>query len=63
MNISIGQPDSRIAPAYCSSNYKYLDQLLQTVKNETFVLNLVFKGFVQTSIPLPISIFYAKEGL
>ena len=35
-------------------------QLLQTVKNETTVLNLVFKGFLQTSIPPLISIFYAR---
>ena len=30
------------------------------VKNETTVLNLVFKEFLQTSIPPPISVLYAK---
>ena len=55
--------DSRLAPAYFSPNYKYFDQLLQTVKNETTVLNLVFKGFLQTSIPPLISIFYPIEGI
>ena len=37
--------DDRLAPAYFSPNCKYFDQLLQTVKNESTVLNLVFKGF------------------
>ena len=53
--------DGRLALAYFSPNYKYFDQVLQTVKNETTVLNLVFKGFLQTSIPPLISILYAKE--
>ena len=53
--------DGRLAPAYFSPSYKYFDQLLH--KNETTVLNLVFKGFLQTSIPPIISIFYAKEGV
>ena len=52
---------SYYSPAYFAPNYKYFDQLLQTVKNETTVLNLAFKGFLQTSIPPLISIFYAKE--
>ena len=39
------EQDSRLARAYFSPNYKYFDQLVQTVKNETTVLNLVFKGF------------------
>ena len=34
--------DVRLAPAYFLPNYKYFDQLLQTVKNKTTVLNLVF---------------------
>ena len=38
--------DGRLAPAYLSRNYKYFDQLLQTVKNKTTVLNLVFKDFL-----------------
>ena len=37
--------NSRLAPTYFSPNYKFFDQLLQTVKNETAVLNLVFEGF------------------
>ena len=55
--------DGRLAPAYFPPSYKYFDQLLQTVENETTVLNLVFKGFLQTSIPSLISILYAKEGV
>ena len=54
------QQDGRLAPAYFSPNYKYFDQLLQTVKNKTTVLNLVFKVFLQTSIPPLISVIYAK---
>ena len=54
--------DGRLAPAYFSPNYKYFDQLLQTVKKETTDLTLVFKRFfLQTSIPPLISILYAKE--
>ena len=52
--------DGRLAPAYFSPNYKYFDQLLQTVKNKTTVLILVFKEFLQTSIWPPISGLYAK---
>ena len=37
----------RLAPAYFSPNYKYFDQLLQTVKNKIIVLILVFKEFLQ----------------
>ena len=36
------EQDGRLAPAYFSPNFKYFDQLLQTVKNKTLVLNLVF---------------------
>ena len=54
--------DGRLAPACFSPEYKYFDQHLQTVKNKTTVENLVFEGFLQTSIPPKISIFYAKEG-
>ena len=36
-----------LAPAYFSPNYKYFDQFLQTVKNKTTVLILVFKEFLQ----------------
>ena len=46
--------------AYFSPNYKYFDQLLQTVKNKTTVSILVFKEFLQTSIPPLISVLYAK---
>ena len=49
-----------IAPAHFSPNYKYFDQLLQTVKNKTTLWILVFEGFLQTSIPPMISVFYAK---
>ena len=52
--------DGRLAPAYFSPNYKYFDQLLQTVKNKTTVLILVFKEFLQTSIRPLISVPYAK---
>ena len=47
-------------PAYFSPNYKYFDQLLQTVKNKTTVLIIVFKEFLQTSIRPLISVLYAK---
>ena len=49
-----------LAPAYFSPNYKYFDQPLQTVKNKTTVLILVFKEFLRTSIPPLISVLYAK---
>ena len=49
-----------LAPPYFSPNYKYFDQLLQTVKNKTTVVNLVFKEFLQTSIPPLTSVLYAK---
>ena len=49
-----------LASTYFSPNYKYFDQLLQTVKNKTTVLILVFKEFLQTSIPPLISVLYAK---
>ena len=52
--------DGRLAPAYFSPNYKHFDQLLQTVKNKTTVLILVFKEFLQTSIPQLISVVSAK---
>ena len=52
--------DGRLPPAYFSPNYKYFDQLLQTVKNKTTVLILVFKEFLQTSIQPLISVLYAK---
>ena len=54
------QQDGWLAPAYFSPNYKYFDQLLLTVKNKTTVLILVFKEFLQTSIPPLISVLYAK---
>ena len=55
--------DGRLELANFSPNYKYFDQLLLAVKNETTVLNLVFKSFLQTSIPPLISMFYAREGI
>ena len=54
------EQDGRLAPAYFSPNYKYFDQLLQTVKNRTTVLILVFKEFLQTPIWPLISVLYAK---
>ena len=56
----IVKQDGRLAPAYFSPNYKYFDQLLQTVTNKTTVLILVFKEFLQTSIWPLISVLYAK---
>ena len=53
--------DGRLAPAYFSPNYKYFDQLLQTVKNKTTVLILVFKELLLTSIQPLISVLYAKR--
>ena len=49
-----------LATAYFSPNYKYFDQFLQTVKNKTIVLILVFKEFLQASIPPLISVLYTK---
>ena len=49
-----------LAPKFISPNYKYFNQLLQTVKNKTTVLILVFKEFSQISIPPLISVLYAK---
>ena len=60
LNIESCKQDGRLAPAYFSPNYKYFDQLLQTVKNKTTVLILVFKEFLQTSISPLISVLYAK---
>ena len=54
------QQDGLLAPVYLSPNYKYFDQLLQTVKNKTTLLILVFKEFLQTSLPPLISVLYAK---
>ena len=42
----VKQDGGRLAPVQILPNYKYFDQLLQTVKNETTVLNLVFKAFL-----------------
>ena len=56
----IHKQDGRLAPAYFSPNYKYFDQLLQTVKNKTTVLILGFKDFSQTLIWPLISVLYAK---
>ena len=51
----------KLAPAYFSPNNNYFDQLLQAVKNETTILNLVFKGFLQILISPQISKFYASR--
>ena len=52
--------DGRLAPAYFSPNYKSFVQALQTVEIDTTVLNLVFKEFLETLIPLLISVLYAE---
>ena len=49
-----------LAPAYFAPYYKYFDQLLQTVRNKTTFLILVFKKFLQTSTPPLISVLYTK---
>ena len=54
------EQDGRLAPAYFSPNYKYFDQLFQTVRKKTSVLILVLKDFLQTSIRPLISVLYAK---
>ena len=53
--------DGRLAPAFFSPNYKYFDQLLQTVKNKTTVLISVFKEFLQTSIRPLIFVLHAER--
>ena len=55
--------DGQLAPALYSPGLNQINQLLQLVKNGTTVLNLVSKDFLQTSLPLLISILYAKEGI
>ena len=50
-------------PAYFLPNYKFFDHFLQTVKNKTTVLILVFKEFSHTSIPPLISALYVKGNL
>ena len=54
------QQDSRLLAAYFSQNDKCFDQLLQTVRNKTTVFILVFKEFLQISIPPVISNFMQK---
>ena len=49
-----------LAAAFFSPNYKCFDQLLQTVKNKTTVLILVFKECLETSIATLISVLYAE---
>ena len=50
-----------LAPAYFSPNYKFFHQFLQTVKNKTTVLILVFKDFLQTSLPPLMSVLLCKR--
>ena len=52
--------DARLAPAKFLTNYKFFDQILLTVKNETSVLIIVFIEFLQTPIPPLISVLFAK---
>ena len=56
------EQDGRLAPAYFSPNYKFFDQLLETVKNKTTVMNLVFKEFLQTSIHHWF-LYYMQKGV
>ena len=51
--------DGQLAPAYFSPNYKYFDQLLQTVKKNN-CFDISFEEFLQTSIRPLISVLYAK---
>ena len=60
---SINKQDGRLAPAYFSPNYKYFDQLLQTVKNENSVWNLVFKGFFTNINSTTDFYIFWKEGV
>ena len=60
MALKNSQQDGRLAPAYFLPNYKCFGILLQTVKNKTTVLNLVFREFLQLSIPPVIPVLYAK---
>ena len=65
-NFPIWKDQSTRQPASTSiflPNYKHFDQFLVTVKNKTTVLNVVFEGFLQTSVPPLISIFYSKKGI
>ena len=47
----IVKQDGRLAPAYFSPNYKYFDQLLQTVENNCFDISLqrVFTNIYSTT--------------
>ena len=51
--MKINKQDGRIAPAYFSPNYKYFDQLLQTVKNKNyyfqFSIQRVFTNIISTT--------------
>ena len=49
-----------LAPAFFLPKNSFFDQFLQTVKNKSTVLIIVFKEFLQTSIPPLISLLYAK---
>ena len=53
-------PKNFVGESFSVSPISGIDQLLQTVKNKTTVLNLVFKEFLQTSAPPLISVLYAK---
>ena len=60
--LKVLKQDGRQAPANFSPNYKDFDQILQTVKNKTTVLNLVSKEFLQTSIP-PLILYFMQKGI
>ena len=55
------QNGNMLAAAFFSPNYKYFDQHLETLKNKTTVLILVFKESLQTSIAPLISVLYAER--
>ena len=53
-------PKNFVGESFSVSLISGIGQLLQTFKNKTTVLNLVFKEFLQTSVPPLISVLYAK---
>ena len=57
-NEEIIRQDGGLEPAYCSSKYKYFDQLLQTVKNKTqnYCFELIFEKFF-TNINSTIDVY------
>ena len=55
--------DGRLAPAYFSPNYKYFDQLLQTVKNKNYCFEFSFQRFftnINSTTDFCVICLYAK---